>query len=149
MAAPGPWTTYDNSKLFAVNGTNLLAVANSFKIALVASGYTPNVATHSIFANITNELATANGYTAGGAVAAAPSLTLAAGTVAFDVSDVVWTGSGAGFAARYAVLYAVGTLNGNVNPLVAYMLLDSAPADVSVSAGNTLTITIVDVLRLT
>ena len=147
MAAPGPWTAYHGFKLRLCDGTFDLN-SNTFKVALVASGYTPVVATHALFADITNELATANGYTAGGATAANPTVTLSAGTVSFDTDNVSWTASGAGITARYAVLYAVGTLNGSVNPLVAYMLLDSAPADVTTSATNTLTINIANIMQV-
>lgn len=55
----------------------------------------------------------------------------------FDATDpAVWTASGGSIVARYAVLYEVG---GNV---LAYCLLDSAPADVTATTGNTLTFTI-------
>lgn len=148
MAAPGPWTPYHGFKLRLVDGT-LDLNSDTFKVALVASGYTPVVATHALLADVTNELATANGYTAGGATAANPTATLSAGTVTFDTDNVSWTASGAGITARYAVLYASGTLNGSLNPLVAYMLLDSAPADVTVAASNTLTINIAGVMTVT
>jgi hypothetical protein len=46
----------------------------------------------------------------------------------------VWTASGGSITARYAVIYEVG---GNV---LCYALLDSAPADVSATDGNTLTV---------
>lgn len=148
MAAPGPWTPYHGFKLRLVDGT-LDLNSNTFKVALVASWYTPVVVTHALLADVTNELATANGYTAGGATAANPTATLSAGVVTFDTDNVSWTASGAGITARYAVLYASGTLNGSVNPLVAYMLLDSAPADVTVSASNTLTINIAGIMTVT
>lgn len=147
MAAPGPWTKYHGFLLRLGDGTFDLN-SNTFKVALIASGYTPVVATHVVFADVTNELATANGYTAGGAVAANPTYTLSGGVATFDTDNVSWTASGAGITARYAVLYAVGTLNGSVNPLVAYMLLDSAPADVATSATNTLTINIANVMTV-
>ena len=85
------------------------------------------------YAGLTNEHANGNGYTTGGA---AISLTLSGTTtVTVDVAtDPVWTASGAGITARFAVIYEVG---GNV---LCYCLLDSTPADVSVTAGNTLTV---------
>jgi hypothetical protein len=70
-------------------------------------------------------------------VACAPTWANAAGTETFDVADAQWTASGAGITARFAVLYSVTS-----GDLIAFSILDSAPADVSVSAGNTLTVQI-------
>lgn len=50
-------------------------------------------------------------------------------------SSLVWTASGGSITARFGVLYEV---SGNV---LAYFLLDSTPADVTATDGNTLTIT--------
>ncbi len=146
MAAPSAWTLYHNFKLYLCDGTFDLN-SNTFKVALVASGYTPVVATHAVLADVTNELSTANGYTSGGVTVAA-TLNLAAGTVTFDTADAAWTASGGSIVARYAVLYASGTLNGRVNPLVAYCVLDSAPADVTATATSTLTIQVTNILTL-
>ena len=52
-----------------------------------------------------------------------------------DGGDVSWTASGGALTARYAVLRAVGTYGGLVDPLIAYMLLDDAPADKSAADG--------------
>jgi len=80
-----------------------------------------------------SEHANANGYEDGGIAVA---LTLAGTTtVTVDVTtDPVWTASGGSIVARWAVIYEVG---GNV---LCYCLLDSAPADVTVTTGNTLTV---------
>jgi hypothetical protein len=77
--------------------------------------------------------ANANGYTTGGI---AITLTLAGTTtVTVDIStDPVWTASGGSITARFAVIYEVG---GNV---LCYALLDSTPADVTATTGNTLTV---------
>jgi hypothetical protein len=105
-----------------------------FKIALFTS--TSNIgAASTTYAGVTNEVANANGYTTGGnAVTGSLSGTT---TVTFDVTDpTAWTASGGSITARFAVLYEVA---GNV---LAYCLLDSAPADVTATAGNTLTVVI-------
>jgi hypothetical protein len=58
-------------------------------------------------------------------------------TVTFDATDpAVWTASGGSIVARFAVLYEVG------GDVLAYCLLDNSPADVTVTTGNTLTLTI-------
>jgi hypothetical protein len=145
MAAAGPWVIYNDFKANAFKKLMDLT-ADSFKVALVLS--TSNAMNAALvsanYATITNELTTANGYTAGGAAAASPTLTGggAVATVTFDTADVSWTASGAGFTARAAVLYDDTSTNKN---LIAYCLLDSAPADVTVAAGNTLTLQITNV----
>jgi hypothetical protein len=141
--AAGTFTMFDKALLNVVNATHLLDPANTFKWTLHTSAYTPGVATHEVYADLTNELATANGYTAGGATLANDAVTLAAGTVKFTGDPTSWTASGGSIPAwRTAVLRVSGTLNGKVDPLVGYFLGDSTPADVpATTTGNTLTIT--------
>lgn len=105
---------------------------DTWKMALFLS--TSNIgATSTTFAGVTNEHAAANGYTAGGE---AITLTLAGTTtVTVDISsDPVWTASGGSIVCRFAVIYEV---SGNV---LCYSLLDNAPADVTATDGNTLTV---------
>lgn len=130
--AAGAWTFPTAAKTELTKGTFL--DADSYKIALFLS--TSNIGAGSTtYAGLTNEHANGNGYTTGG-----NSVTLSrsgTSTVTFDTTDpAVWTASGGSIVARYAVLYEVG---GNV---LAYCLLDSTPADVTVTTGNTLTVTI-------
>ncbi len=113
---------------------------NTFVVTLHSSSYTPNASSHTVSADLTNELSTANGYTSGGATLASVTWTRSGGTVTWDAADTVWTASGGSIVARYAVIRASGTLNSRVNPLVAYILLDTTPADVTTTAGNTLTL---------
>lgn len=130
--AAGTWTFPTAAKTSLTTGTFL--DADSYKIALFLS--TSNIGSGSTtYAGLTNEHANANGYTTGGnAVTLSRSGT---STVTFDTTDpAVWTASGGSIIARYAVLYEVG---GNV---LCYCLLDSTPADVTVTTGNTLTLTI-------
>lgn len=115
-----------------LNGTFDLDT-DSFKMALFLS--TSNIGSGSTtYAGLTNEHANANGYTTGGK-ALTPSLT-GTTTVTWDVDDQTWTASGGSITARYAVIYEV---SGNV---VCYCLLDSTPADVTATDGNTLTVQI-------
>jgi len=129
--AAGPWVFTNASRTSLLNGTFDIDT-DTWKMALFLS--TSNIGAGSTtYAGLTNEHANGNGYTTGGA---AISLTLSGTTtVTVDVAtDPVWTASGAGITARFAVIYEVG---GNV---LCYCLLDSTPADVSVTAGNTLTV---------
>ena len=130
--AAGSWNLTNTGRTSISTGTFL--DADSYKIALFLS--TSNLsASSTTYAGLTNEHANANGYTTGGnAVTLSRTGTT---TVTFDTTDpAVWTASGGSIVARYAVLYEVG---GNV---LAYCLLDSTPADVTVTTGNTLTVTI-------
>ena len=137
MAADA-WIRYNGFSEYL--GDGVMDMDNdTFKMQLHSSTYTPAV-THDVRADLTNELATANGYTAGGATMTV-TWTRATVTVTFDANDVVWTASGGSIVARYAVIYD-DTPASPLDPLVAYSLLDNTPADVTVTDGNTLTIAI-------
>lgn len=111
----------------------------TFKVTLHSSAYT-FAATHSVYADLTNELATANGYTNGGLALSTVTWSQASGTATFDAADSVWTASGGSIVARRAVLRAIGTFNSQVDPLVCSILLDTTPADVTTTTGNTLSL---------
>jgi hypothetical protein len=131
VMAAGAWTFTNASRTALLDGTFDINT-DSWKMALFLS--TSNLgAASTTFAGVTNEHAAANGYTAGGT---AVTLTLAGTTtVTVDVSsDPVWTASGGSITARFAAIYEVG---GNV---LCYCLLDSTPADVTATDGNTLTV---------
>jgi len=131
-------TFYNSFREYLGDGTIDLDT-HTFKVMLTSSSYTPNASTHTVKADVTNELSTANGYTAGGATLGSVTWTLSGGTVTFDAADTAWTASGAGITARYAVIYD-DTPSSPADPLVAYILLDTTPADVTASAGNNLTL---------
>ena len=111
----------------------------AFKVTLHSSTYT-FAATHSVYADLTNELATASGYTNGGQALASVTWSQTGGTATFDAADTVWTASGGSIVARRAVIRAVGTFNSQVDPLVASILMDTSPADITTTTGNTLTL---------
>lgn len=130
--AAGTWLFTNTGRTSLLNGDFDLDT-DTFKIALFLS--TSNIgAASTTYAGLTNEHANANGYTTGG-----QSTTVSLSgttTVTVDASDVVWTASGGSITARFAVLYEVS------GKVLAYCLLDSTPADVTATTGNTLTITI-------
>lgn len=110
---------------------------DTFKVVLLAS--TSNISDTSDDATaVTNELSTANGYTAGGATVT-PTWTRSTGTCTFDISDPTWTASGGSIVARYAAIYDTTPTPDRV---VAWCTLDNTPADVTTTSGNTLTIQI-------
>mgnify|MGYP001594518690 FL=1 len=129
--AAGAWVFTNTGRTSLLNGTFDID-SDSYKMALFLS--TSNLgATSTTYAGVTNEHANANGYTTGGIAVA---LTLAGTTtVTVDITtDPVWTASGGSIVARFAAIYEVA---GNV---LCYCLLDSTPADVTVTTGNTLTV---------
>ena len=130
MAAPGAWTLVNGAREDILNGT--FVVGSGYKVALVTSGSNISVSS-SAFSGVTGEVANANGYATGGV-----SVTLSqTGTTSVNVffsSNPSWTASGGSITARWAVLYKTGS------DVLAFSLLDSAPADVVVAAGNTLQI---------
>jgi hypothetical protein len=129
-------TFYNSFKEFIADGTTDLDT-NTFKVLLTSSSYTPSASTHTVKADVTNELATANGYTAGGATLGSVTWGQSGGTATFDAADTVWTASGGSITARYAVIYDDTSAS---DILVAYILLDTTPADVTATSGNTLTL---------
>ena len=125
------WTFTDGGRTRLLNGTFDIDT-DSWKMALFLS--TSNIGAGSTtYAGVTNEHANANGYTTGGI---AITLTLAGTTtVTVDISvDPVWTASGGSITARFAVIYEVG------GDVLCYCTLDSTPADVTATDGNTLTV---------
>lgn len=131
--AAGAWTFTSAGRTKLLNGTFDID-SDTYKMALFLS--TSNIGAGSTtYAGLTNEHANANGYTTGGI---SVTLTLAGTTtVTVDISsDPVWTASGGSIIARFAVIYEV---SGDV---LCYCLLDSAPADVTATDGNTLTVQI-------
>lgn len=130
--AAGAWTFTDAGRTSLLNGDFDLDT-NTFLMALFLS--TSNIgAASTTYAGLTNEHANANGYTTGGI--SMGSLTLAGTTTVTvdDPTDYVWTAAGGSITARFAVIYESA---GNV---LCYCLLDSTPADVTATAGNTLTV---------
>lgn len=126
-------TFYNSFREYIADGTIDLDT-HTFKVALVASGYTFSAA-HTVFADITNELATANGYTAGGAALGSVTWEHSGTTSTFDAADTEWTASGGSIVARYAVIYDDTAAS---DELVACVLLDTTPADVTATDGNKL-----------
>ena len=107
------------------------AGTDTWKIALAA---TVN-AGDTTFTPGTTDLATANGYTAGGNTAAVSSSSQTGGTFKLVLSSpAVWTATGAGFTFRYAILW-----DSTTSTPVGYWDYGSSQA---VAAGETVTVTL-------
>ena len=142
--AAGKWKVYELSKKYLADGTFDLDDTTNWKMALFLS--TSNAETLSVGTNVygdlTNEHANANGYTTGGVALTGVTWSRSGGTITFDVDNAVWTASGGSIVARFAVIYKNATVNSIVKPLLCVCLLDTTPANVTATTGNTLTISI-------
>lgn len=133
---------YDNAVAWSQDATNLLKPSNTYRITLHSSSYSV-LSTDSVWADVTNEIATGFGYTQNTKeLQNVVFSTVTTNDAKFDADDVVWTAVGGSIPAwRYGVIHVNGTLNGHVNPLVGYFEGDPTPADIpATSSGNTLTL---------
>lgn len=131
--AAGAWTPTDNTRTALLNGTFDLD-SDTFYMALFLS--TSNIGAGSTtYAGLTNEHANNNGYTTGGISLGSLALSGTTTVTVDETTNPQWTASGGSITARFAVIYESG---GNV---LCYCLLDSTPADVTATDGNTLTVT--------
>jgi hypothetical protein len=105
--------------------------ADTIKVALVTSSYTPDQDAHDFFNDVTNEV-TGTGYTAGGATLASKTVTQdnTDNEGVFDAADVTWSTST--ITARAAVLYK-STGTDSTSNLMVYFDFGS---DQSSSAGD-------------
>jgi hypothetical protein len=111
-------------------------LSDTLKMTLHTSTYTPNIDTHEAFSSATNELSTANGYTANGAT---KTLTYnATGNIStFVCDDISWTASGGSLVFQYAVLHDDTVSTGPpVKPLIGYIDCGAQ----TITTGNTFTL---------
>jgi flagellar capping protein FliD len=102
----------------------------------VALTNTAPTATNTVLANIT-EVANGNGYTTGGISVGTITGAQTSGTFKLTGgTDPVWTASGAGFTARYAVLYNDSPTS-PADPLIGWWDYGSS---VTLAAGETFTV---------
>ncbi len=114
--------------------------ADTIKVQLHTSTYTPNQDTHAVQTDLTNEVASANGYTTGGVTLASKTRTYqsASNRLELDAADVSWTATtGNTITARYAVILDTTPGTAATNRLLGYV---DFGADVS-ATGAALTIT--------
>jgi hypothetical protein len=143
--AAGKWKVYEKAKVHLSDGTfDMDNAALGLTMALFLS--TSNCNTLSVgtgvYGDLTNEVASANGYTTQGIALTSETWTNSGGTTTFDCDDVTWTASGGSITARFAVIYCNATVNSIVKPLLCVALLDTTPADVTATDGNTFKVAI-------
>jgi hypothetical protein len=109
-------------------------VTDTIKCALTTNTFVPDPDTHDFYADVTNELATAGGYTAGGATLTGKSVSYDTGTneTRLICADITW-GPGATFGPfRKGIIYK-DTGAAATSPLLGYITFD---ADQSVNNGT-------------
>lgn len=109
-------------------------VADTIKCALTTNAFTPDHDAHDFYADVTNELSTAGGYTAGGATLGTKSVSYdtASDEVRLICADIAW-GPGATFGPfQKAVIYK-DTGSPATSPVLGYITFDAAQ---SVSNGT-------------
>lgn len=97
--------------------------ASTLKLTLHTSTFTPVTDTMDFYNDLTNELSTASGYTAGGVTLASVAMTYDTGTdqIRLDFADPSWTFSGS-VTWRYGVIYIDTAGASTTDPLL--LLLD-------------------------
>ncbi len=104
----------------AAAAVHLDSAAHMFHM-LVTSGFV-FAATEDLRSEVTEELTTANGYTAtdgvtAGEILASPTWVESTGTVTFDAADTTWSATGAGITASDVVLFDT-TPTSPLNPIL-------------------------------
>lgn len=113
---------------------------DTIKIALVTSAYTPSAA-HTVLADINASpdpevvpvASPDNGYTTGGETLTGQTVTQVASPAVlskFDADNLTWLSLTAEF--MYGIVYSEKTVGSVVNPLIAYILFDDTPDDISI-----------------
>ena len=139
MAAANAWDFYNEFTEFVGDGTIDLD-ADTFNLGLYLSTSNAATLTTSGRGNLTNQHASANGYTQPGSALDSVTWNRSGGTTTFDSADEVFTASGGSIVCRFAVIDDDTVSSPVVDPLMCFSLLDSDPADVTATNTNTLTI---------
>lgn len=80
-------------------------LSDILKQTLHTATWTPSQTANEVKADATNELATANGYTALGATLASKTYATSSLTTTFDAADVTWTITAGGITFRHAPIW--------------------------------------------
>ncbi len=138
MAADA-WKVYNTFRNKVVTG-NIKLDADTIKQKLYLAASNCADATRVKIADLTNEVAGTYGY-----VEKTLTVTVtnpSAAIVMWDsTTNPVQTASGGSIVCRYAVIYDDTPTTPDADPLCCWSLLDNTPGDITVTDGNTLTIT--------
>lgn len=139
--AAGAWTVYSEAKKKIGNATLNLA-STAFRMTLHTSASNANTATLSIYNELDNQVAEANGYSSSGKALANEVWTVgaSAGQYKFDFDDVIWTATGGTIPnIKIAVVYLSAAASANRFLLCRSVLTTN---QFTLASGNTLTIAI-------
>lgn len=137
MAADA-WLVYASAKEWIGDGTIDLD-DDTFKVDLVTSSYTPDLVNHTDITDISAAIVSGNGYAT---FTATVTWTKSGSTITFDSDNPNYSASGGNIVARYAVYWDDTVASPTADPLLCYSLLDNSPANITITDGNTGTITI-------
>lgn len=105
--------------------------ADTIKVILTTSTYTPNQDTHGYHEDITNECAATGNYSTGGATLGTPTIGSTNNVVKLDGDDTTWAAST--ITAAFAVIYDSTPGASATNPLLFWVDFDG---DESSSSGE-------------
>lgn len=133
-------TTIANKIKYALATKQINFSADTFKMILMATGFTFNKDTHHGYSDVSaNELPTANGYTVGGVTLAGVAVTEDDVDDRTEVtwSNAQWTASGTGITARGAIIFDDTPTTPQADPIVQYI---DFGGDQTAGAGGTFTV---------
>ncbi|TDI82539.1 MAG: hypothetical protein E2O80_02025 [Betaproteobacteria bacterium] len=139
----GPWVMHDTFIEDCVKG-DVDIDTDVFKVILCSSASNAEDTSVVAHASITNQLATANGYTQDDEVVALTGSN-SAGSYTIDGDDPSWDVVTADLVFRFAVIYDDTHAS---KLIVAHMLADDTPADVTQTPDNPITIQINDIITI-
>lgn len=138
MATQGAFIVFDRAKLYIGDGTSALLAASTFKAVLTT---TTQAITQTFtgssgdcrYADLTNELGTANGYTAAGVTLGSVAITRSSGPVVeWNTASAAWTLTNT-ITFKYFLIYNNTLANKN---LIGFCDMDTGGGSVSPIAGT-------------
>jgi hypothetical protein len=138
--AVGAWTFYNKFKRNLGQAFPVNLGSGNFRMQLHTSASNAATTTLSIISSVTNEVAEANGYSSGKALASKTwTAGASAGQYRFNAAALVWTGTGGTISnIKFAVIWASGA-SAIARKLVCFSQLSTSQFNLTIN--NTLTIT--------
>jgi hypothetical protein len=103
----------------SLNNKEINLIADTLKLMLCTSTYTPNRGTHRYKSDITNEVSAGGGYTAGGNTIGSIADAIATNVYTITGANASWPA--ATFTCRYAPLYDATPATDATRPLIGYV----------------------------